>query len=340
MIKDAIARLAERLPLTEKETEEVMIEIMEGSATSAQIAAYLMGLRLKGETVEEIAGSVRAMRERAVRIAIGDPFVVDTCGTGGDGRHTFNISTTAAFVVAGAGLTVAKHGNRSVSSKSGSADVLSALGVNINLSPERVADCTNEIGIGFLFAPLYHGAMKHCAAPRQEMGIRTMLNLLGPLTNPAGATIQVLGVYEPRLTELLGKVLMHLGSQHCFVVHGMDGLDEITLADRTLVSEAKGGVLSNYVITPEEFRLVRVSQKELAGGSPDENAKITVGILQGRKGAKRDIVCLNAAPALVAGRKAKTLQDGFHLAGRIIDSGAAAEKLARLVAYTTKGSRP
>lgn len=339
MIKDVIAKLADRLPLTEKEAEEVMNEIMDGEATQAQIAAYLMGLRLKGETVEEIAGSVRAMRDRAVRIAVGDPLVVDTCGTGGDGRHTFNISTTAAFVVAGAGLTVAKHGNRSISSKCGSADVLAALGVNIDLSPDYVAECINEVGIGFLFAPLYHGAMKHCAAPRHEMGIRTMLNVLGPLTNPAGASIQVLGVYESRLTELLGKVLMHLGSQHCFVVHGMDGLDEVTLTDRTLISEAKGGVLSNYVVTPEEFGLNRVASKELAGGSSQENAAMTKDVLQGRKGATRDIVCLNAAPALVAGRKAKTLQEGFRLAGRTIDSGAAAEKLSQLVAFTSKATR-
>lgn len=337
MIKDAIVKLADRLSLTEKEAEEVMNEIMDGAVTPAQIAAYLMGLRLKGETVDEIAGSVRAMRNRAIRIAIGDPLVVDTCGTGGDGRHTFNVSTTTAFVVAATGLTVAKHGNRSVSSKSGSADVLSELGVNINLSPDRVADCINEVGIGFLFAPLYHGAMKHCAAPRHEIGIRTMLNLLGPLTNPAGATIQILGVYEPHLTELLGKVLMYLGSQHCFVVHGMDGLDEMTLTDRTLVSEAKGGVVSNYVVTPEEFNLSRVSPKELAGGLPHDNAKITREILQGKKGPKRDMVCLNAAPALVAGRKAKTLQEGFLLAGKTIDSGAAAEKLARLVSFTAKG---
>jgi anthranilate phosphoribosyltransferase len=194
------------------------------------------------------------------------------------------------------------------------------------------------VGIGFLFAPLYHGAMKHCAGPRQEMGVRTMLNLLGPLTNPAGATVQVVGVYEPRLTELLGKVLMHLGSQHCFVVHGMDGLDEITLADRTLVSEAKGGVLSTYVLTPHEFGLEQVSPRELAGGAPADNARIMREILQGRKGPRRDVVCLNAAPALVAGRKAKTLQEGFRLAGQIIDSGAAAEKLARLVAFTSKAA--
>lgn len=336
MIKDAIAKLADRSSLTEQEAESVMLEIMDGAATPAQIAAYLMGLCLKGETVGEIVGSVRAMRAKAVRIAVGDPLVVDTCGTGGDGAHTFNISTTTALVVAGAGLTVAKHGNRSVSSKSGSADVLSALGVKIDVSTERVADCINEVGIGFLFAPLYHGAMKHCAGPRQEMGIRTMLNLLGPLTNPAGASIQVLGVYESRLTSLLGNVLMHLGSQHCFVVHGMDGLDEITLTAKTQISEAKGGILSNYLLDPAEFGLARVPAKQLAGGTPQENAAITRDILQGRKGPRRDIVCLNAAPALVAGRKAASLQDGFLLAGQTLDSGAAAEKLARLIAFTNK----
>jgi anthranilate phosphoribosyltransferase len=336
MIKDAIAKLADRSSLTEQEAESVMLEIIDGGATPAQIAAYLMGLRLKGETVEEIAGSVRAMRAKAVRIAVGDPLVVDTCGTGGDGAQTFNISTATALVVAGAGLTVAKHGNRSVSSKSGSADVLLALGVKIDASTERVADCINEVGIGFLFAPLYHGAMKHCAGPRQDMGIRTMLNLLGPLTNPAGATIQVLGVYESRLAALLGNVLMHLGSQHCFVVHGMDGLDEITLTGKTQISEAKGGILSNYLLDPEEFGLTRVSAKQLAGGTPQENAAITRDMLQGRKGPKRDIVCLNAAPALVAGRKASNLQEGFILAGQAIDSGAAAEKLDRLIAFTNK----
>ena len=337
MIKDAIAKLADRSSLTEQEAESVMLQIMDGATTPAQIGAYLMGLRLKGETVEEIAGSVRAMRAKAIRIAVGDPLVVDTCGTGGDGAHTFNISTTTALVVAGAGLTVAKHGNRSVSSKSGSADVLSMLGVKIDLPIERVADCINEVGIGFLFAPLYHGAMKHCAAPRQEMGIRTMLNLLGPLTNPAGATIQVLGVYEGRLTSLLGNVLMHLGSQHCFVVHGMDGLDEITLASKTQISEAKGGILSNYLLDPVELGLALVPPKQLAGGTSQENAAITRDVLQGRKGPKRDIVCLNAAPALVAGRKAANFHDGFLLAGQAIDSGAAAEKLARLIAFTNKG---
>jgi len=336
MIKDAIAKLADRMSLTEKEAEEAMGEIMDGAAKPAQIAAYLMGLRLKGETVDEIAGSVRAMRARAVRIPVGDPNVVDTCGTGGDGAHTFNISTTTAFVVAGAGLTVAKHGNTAVSSKSGSADLFSALGVNIDLPTERVADCVNDIGIGFLFAPLYHGAMKHCAGPRHEMGIRTMLNILGPLTNPAGATIQVVGVFDRKLTELVGKVLVQLGSRHCFVVHGMDGLDEISLTDRTMVSEGKQGVLSSYVLDPQEFGLARVRLKDLAGGHPPENAQITRDILQGRKGPKRDVVCLNAAPALVAGGKATSLQEGFRLAAQSIDSGAAADKLERLVAYTNK----
>ncbi len=336
MIKEALAKLADRIDLSAQEAETVMCEIMDGMATSAQIAAYLMGLRQKGETVDEIVGSARAMRSRASRVRVGASIVVDTCGTGGDGANTFNISTTAAFVVAGAGITVAKHGNRSVSSRSGSADVLSVLGVKIDLEPNRMVDCIDEIGIGFLFAPQYHSAMKHCAGPRQEMGIRTILNVLGPLTNPAGATHQVLGVYEAQKTEVLGRVLMELGSQHCFVIHGMDGLDEITLSDRTKVSEGKGGVVSSYFITPEEFDLPRVPRKEFAGGSPEDNARIVRDILHGRKTPKRDIVCLNAAPGLVAGQKAKTLQDGYRLAQHTIDSGAASEKLEQLIAFTKK----
>jgi len=336
MIKDAIAKIADRCDLSEKEAEEVMLEIMKGEATPAQIAAYLMGMRMKGETVAEIAGSAGAMRSRATRIHVADPLVVDTCGTGGDGAGTFNISTTAAFVVAGGGLTVAKHGNRSVSSRSGSADVLAALGVPIDLPTGRVQDCVNEVGIGFLFAPLYHGAMKHCAAPRQEMGVRTLFNLLGPLTNPAGATIQVLGVYAEGLTELLAKVLVHLGTHHCYVAHGMDGLDEITLTDRTRISEGKAGVVSSYFLDPGDFGIERVRPRDLAGGSPEENARTTREILRGWKGAKRDVVCLNAAPALVAGGKAKTLQEGFALAGKIIDSGAAMEKLERLIEFTKR----
>ena len=336
MIRDALAKLADRTDLSVREAEDVMAEIMDGAATPAQIAAYLMGLRQKGETVDEIVGSANAMRSRAMRIRVGAPIVVDTCGTGGDGADTFNISTTAALVAAGAGITVAKHGNRSISSRSGSADVLNALGVKIDLTPDRVADCIDEVGIGFLFAPLYHGAMKHCAGPRHELGIRTLLNVLGPLTNPAGATHQVLGVYDATLTEILGRVLLQLGSQHCFVLHGMDGLDEITLSDRTLISEGKGGVVSSYFTAPEEFGLQRVARRELAGGTPEDNARITKEILHGRKSPKRDIVCLNAAPAMVVARKASTLKDGFHLAQQVIDSGAAAEKLDRLIAFTTK----
>jgi anthranilate phosphoribosyltransferase len=336
MIKDAIAKLADRANLSEKEAEETMLAIMDGQATPAQIAAYLMGLRIKGETVEEIAGSARAMRAKATRIRVADPLVVDTCGTGGDRAQTFNVSTTTAFVVAGGGLTVAKHGNRSVSSRSGSADVLAALGVKLDLPTQRVEDCVNEVGIGFLFAPLFHGAMKHCAAPRQEMGIRTLLNLLGPLTNPAGASIQVLGVYDGNLTETMAKVLIHLGTQHCFVVHGMDGLDEITLTDRTRVSEGKAGVVSSYFVEPADFGLQRIAMKELTGGSAEENAQITRDILKGRKGPKRDVVCVNAAPAFVAAGKVRTLQDGCVLAGRIIDTGAAMEKLEKLMAFTNK----
>ncbi len=336
MIKEAIAKVADRVHLSEKEAEEVMLEIMEGAATSAQIAAYLMGLRLKGETVDEISGSVKAMRAKAVSIRVSDPLVVDTCGTGGDRRHTFNISTTSAFVVAGAGVTVAKHGSNAVSSQCGSADVLTALGVRIELPPERVAECVNEVGIGFLFAPLFHGAMKHCAAARREMGIRTLLNILGPLANPARAGIQVLGVYDEGLTELLARVLLQLGGKHCFLVHGMDGLDEITLTDRTRVSEAKGGVVSTYYIEPADFGLARVRLKELAGGTAQENAHTAREILQGRPGPKRTIVCLNAAPAFVATGRVKTLQEGYELAGRVIDSGAAMEKLERLIEFTNR----
>ena len=336
MIKDALAKLADRTDLTAQEAETVMLEIMDGAATSAQVAAYLMGLRQKQETVAEVVGSVNAMRSRATKIRVGSPIVVDTCGTGGDGANTFNISTAAAFVVVGAGITVAKHGNRSVSSRSGSADVLSVLGVKIDLEPERVADCIDEVGIGFLFAPLYHGAMKQCAGVRQEMGIWTILNVLGPLANPAGATHQVLGVYDAKWTDILGRVLLELGGQHCYVLHGMDGLDEITLSDRTRVSEGKSGVVSSYFIAPEEFDLPRVAKKEFTGGTPEENARIIQDILQGRKGPKRDIVCLNAAPAMVVGQKAKTLKEGFLLAQRTIDTGAAAEKLERLIAFTTQ----
>ena len=334
MIKDAITKLADGIDLSEKEAKEVMLQIMQGEASDAQIAAYLMGMRTKGESVDEISGSVKAMRSMAQRVAVADPMVVDTCGTGGDGSQTFNISTAAAFVVAGGEMTVAKHGNRSVSSRSGSADVLSALGVALDLSIDRIGDCINEVGIGFLFAPLYHGAMKHCAKPRTEMGIRTLMNILGPLSNPASASIQILGVYDKSLTEKLAQVLMRLGTQHCFVLHGLDGLDEITLTNQTYISEGKAGRVSSYTISPKDFELKTVNNKELTGGSPEENATIIRDILRGRKGPKRDIVLMNAAPAFVACGKAKTLKEGFQTAEVVLDSGAAHEKLENLIQYT------
>ncbi len=333
-IQKAIAKLADHAHLTEKESEAVLIQIMDGQASPAQIAAFLMGLRMKGETVEEISGAVRAMRNKATTIRTGRGTLIDTCGTGGDGLNTFNISTTAAFVVAAAGLTVAKHGNRSISSRSGSADVLMALGVNIDTSVAKTTECIQEVGIGFLFAPLFHGAMKHCAVPRKEMGIRTILNILGPLSNPAGATLQVVGVYDGALTELLAKVLIHLGAQHCFIVHGMDGLDEITLTTRTQVAEGKAGRVSSYFLDPSDFGLQTVPIRALQGGSADDNALITRKILKGEKGPQRDIVCLNAAAALIAGGKAKGWQDGFQMAGQLIDTGAAMEKLEQLIQYT------
>lgn len=335
-VQAAISRLADGTDLSEKEAEACMLEIMQGKASDAQIAAYLMGLRMKGETLDEITGSVRAMRAMAIRIPVTDPLVVDTCGTGGDKSHTFNISTAAAFVVAGAGLTVAKHGNRSVSSRSGSADVLAALGVNLDLAPPKVSDCINEIGIGFLFAPLYHGAMKHCAKPRTELGIRTLMNIMGPLSNPAWATIQVLGVYDKALTDKLAQVLMRLGTQHCFVLHGDDGLDEISLTSPTAVSEGKKGRVANYTIKPEDFGLKPVSPKELVGGTPSDNAKIIMDIFRGLRGPKRDIVLMNAAPALVAAGTVKTLLEGYEAAAKVVDSGAAYEKLEQLIAFTKK----
>jgi anthranilate phosphoribosyltransferase len=260
--------------------------------------------------------------------------VVDTCGTGGDRSHTFNISTTAAFVVAGAGIMVAKHGNRSVSSSCGSADVLKALGVAIELTPLQVETCLNEIGIGFLFAPLFHTAMQHATGPRREIGLRTLFNLLGPLTNPADATIQVVGVYAPELTDLVGQVLMKLGSRHCYVVHGEDGLDEITTTGRTKICEGKEGRIQCYHIEPKDFGMPVARLADLKGGTADVNAKITTTVLRGEKGPPRDIVLLNAAPALVACGKAKTLQEAVKLAASVIDSGAAMEKLEALRRYS------
>ncbi len=334
MIKEAIAKVVAKINLTEAEAEGVMREIMQGEATDAQIASYITALRMKGETVAEITGSARVMREKAVPVRIDAKYQLDTCGTGGDMAHTFNISTTAAFVVAGAGVTVAKHGNRSVSSKSGSADVLQALGVNIEIPAHRVEECMRLVGIGFLFAPLMHQAMKFAIGPRREIGIRTIFNVLGPLTNPARVKSQIMGVYAADLTAPLAWALGNLGAVHAFVVHGMDGLDEITIADRTKVSEFTNGTVKDYFIHPSEFGMAAGKAEDLKGGDSKDNAAITEEILKGGKGARRDIVILNAAAGLVASDKAGDFPEGIKMATESLDSGAAMNKLEQLKAFT------
>jgi anthranilate phosphoribosyltransferase len=336
MIKEAIAKVIAKANLTEQEAETVMREIMQGEATDAQIASYITALRMKGETVEEITGSARVMREKAVHVMLDATYQVDTCGTGGDLSHTFNISTTAAFVVAGAGVTVAKHGNRSVSSKSGSADVLQALDVNIEIPSHRVEECLREVGIAFLFAPLMHQAMKYAIGPRREIGVRTIFNVLGPLTNPAGVKSQIMGVYAADLTELLARALGNLGIKHAFVVHGMDGLDEITITDRTKVAEFKDGRVMDYFIHPSDFALPTGKSEDLRGGDAKENAAITIDVLKGQKGPRRTIVLLNAAAGLAASGRAKDIKDGVAIAAEAIDSGAALKKLEQLKSFTNK----
>lgn len=336
MIKEAIAKIVTGKDLAEAEAEAVMREIMQGEATDAQIAAYITALRMKGETVEEITGSARVMREKAVHIRLAAPFQVDTCGTGGDMSHTFNISTTVAFVVAAAGVAVAKHGNRSVSSKSGSADVLQALGINIEMPAHRIEGCLHEVGIAFLFAPLMHQAMKFAIGPRREVGIRTIFNVLGPLTNPAGVKAQIMGVYSADLTGLLAKALGNLGVLRAFVVHGMDGLDEITVTDRTKVSEYRDGAVIDYFIHPSDFDLPTGRPADLQGGDARGNAEITTQILKGQLGPRRDIVLLNAAAGLTASGKAKDFREGILLAGEVIDSGAAWKKVEQMKAYTNR----
>jgi len=337
MIKEAIRMLADGVDLSEVEMIEVMHEIMDGQATPAQIASFITALRFKGETVEEITGAARVMREKATRItpSLSGRFV-DTCGTGGDLSHTFNISTTTAFVVAGTGLTVAKHGNRSVSSKSGSADLLEALGVNIEASPERVCQCLEEIGIGFLFAPVFHGAMKHAIGPRREIGIRTIFNLLGPLTNPLGAMAQVVGVYSPDLTGTVAHVLGNLGVARAFVVHGMDGLDEITISGKSKISELREGRVYDYYMVPEDFGIERGSILDLEGGSAEQNARITLDLLHGAIGPRRNITLLNAAASIVAGGLTESYPEAVKLAEKSIDSGAALAKLEQLKEVTNR----
>ena len=334
MIREAIAGIVRGEDLREAEMMAVMTEVMEGAATPAQIAAFMTALRIKGETVEEVTGAARIMRQKATRVDARASVVVDTCGTGGDGRNTFNISTTAAFVVAAAGLTVAKHGNRAVSSGCGSADVLEALGVRIDAAPEIVEECLQQIGIGFLFAPRLHGAMKYAIGPRREIGIRTIFNMLGPLTNPAGATAQLIGVYDPKLTEMFAGVLRNLGTKRAFVVHGADGLDEATVTAETRVSELKEEMISTYNIDPVDLFGETAPAEGLKGGDAEANARITSAVLGGEPGVRRRIVVLNAALAIVAGGKAETIRDGIASAEACIDSGAARKKLQALIEHS------
>jgi anthranilate phosphoribosyltransferase len=330
MIKEAINILISNINLSESEMAECMKEIMGGKATDAQIGAFLTALRIKGETVEEITGAARIMREKATAIKSPDG-VLDTCGTGGDMSHTFNISTTTAIVVSACGVPVAKHGNRSVSSQSGSADVLEALGVKIDLSPDRVEKCLFETGFGFLFAPLFHPAMKYAIGPRKEMGIRTIFNILGPITNPAGARKQILGVFADKLTEPLAMVLGNLGANDAMVVHGEDGLDEITLTDGTKVSRFTGNKVDNFFISPEDFGMKRGKLEDLVGADKNANARITLSILNGEKGPKRDVVLMNSSAAIVVSGKVKDFQEGVLIAAEAIDSGMAAKKLEEII---------
>jgi len=335
MIKEAIKLLADGIHLSEGEMMEAMRDVMEGQATDAQIASFLTALRIKGETIEEITGAAKIMREKATKISAPKD-TVDTCGTGGDMAHTFNISTTSALIVAACGVPVAKHGNRSVSSRCGSADVLEALGVKIDLPPEKVERCLKETGFGFLFAPLFHPAMKFAIGPRREMGIRTIFNILGPLTNPARTERQVLGVYSDKLTEPIAMVLNNLGARHAFIVHGEDGLDEITVTTATKISELNNGQVNTYHIVPEDFGFKRAQRENLLGGDTEENARIILAILRGEKGPKRDITAINAAAALVAGGKVKTLKEGIEKAAEAIDSGAARKKLEEIKALSNR----
>jgi len=348
MIKKAIARVVERENLSENEMIDVMDQIMSGEATPAQIAAFITALRMKGETVAEITGAARVMRDKVTHIRVGrcvldidrddinidQETILDVVGTGGCGTNTFNISTTVAFVVSACGVRVAKHGNRAVSSSCGSADVLEALGVNLDVTPETVEKCINEIGIGFLFAPALHGAMKYAIGPRKEIGIRTIFNILGPLTNPAGAECQLLGVYSDELVEKIANVLRNLGCRRGFVVHGLDGMDEITLTTETRIAEVspEGVVLKTF--RPEEVGLTRCGMADLRGGDAAANAAIVRTILAGESGPKRDIVLLNAAFSLVAAGRTATLKEGLAMAAEAIDSGRAMEQLEKLVTMT------
>ena len=333
-VREALEKLVNRIDLSEAEMTDVMNQIMTGEATPLQVASFLTALRMKGECVEEVTGAARVMREKAYRVRVGTKTVLDTCGTGGDQKGTFNISTTSAFVVAGAGINVAKHGNRSVSSQSGSADVLAALGVKVDAPRERVEQCIANIGIGFLFAPLLHEAMKYAVQPRRDIGIRTIFNLLGPLTNPAMATHQLIGLYSGDLIGMIAHVLKNLGSTCAMVVHGMEGLDEISLCGPTKVAELRAGQVKEYVIEPEQFGLKRCRMEDLHGGNSEQSATIARAVLQGDKGPARDVVLLNSGAALYVAGSAATVQDAIRLAAESIDSGKARQKLRQLVEMT------
>lgn len=330
MIKEAISKLIERRDLTRKEMGKVIEEIMRGEALSSQIASFLTALRMKTETIEEITGAAEVMRKFVTKIFVRKRVVLDTCGTGGDGFHTFNISTISAFVVAGAGVTTAKHGNRSVSSKCGSADLLEAMGVDLNISKERIEECIEKIGIGFLFAPNLHPAMKYATPVRREIGIRTIFNLLGPLANPAFATHQLLGVSDKRFLEIFIHVLKNLGLKRAMVVYGLDGLDEITTTTETKVFELKDKKIRTYRISPNDFGIKRAGIKDLLGGDTHTNVKICLDILKGESGPKRDIVLINSGAALYVANKAKSISEGITLAKESIDKGLALKKLELL----------
>jgi len=333
-IREAIEKLVNRVNLSEAETIDVMNQIMTGEATPLQVASFLTALRVKGETVEEITGAARVMREKAHRVNVGSKTVLDTCGTGGDQKGTFNISTASAFVVAGAGVNVAKHGNRSVSSQSGSADVLGALGVKIDAPKERVEACIDKVGIGFLFAPLLHEAMKYAVQPRRDIGIRTVFNLLGPLTNPAMASHQLLGLYSGELVGVVAHVLKNLGSVRAMAVHGLEGLDEISLCGPTKVAELRDGQVKEYTIEPESLGLKKCRLEDLRGGNAEASAAIVRGVLRGDKGPPRDVVLLNSGAALYVSGTAATIAEGLRLAAESIDSGKARQKLEQLIQMT------
>ncbi len=333
IIRDAISKLVRGEDLSPSEMAECMTEIMDGKCTPAQIGSFLTALTIKGETVDEITQAALIMRKKAVKIS-SPPGTIDTCGTGGDMKGTINISTTAALILSALGVPVAKHGNRAASSQSGSADVLEALGVKIDLPPEKVERSLYEVNFGFLFAPLFHPAMKYAIGPRKEIGIRTIFNILGPLTNPAGAKRQLLGVFSEKLTDIIAMVLCNLGSEYAMVVHGKDGMDEITTIDETVVARCMDGKVETFTMRPEEFGIKRATMNDILGGDKDYNAEITLQILSGRKGPRRDIVCINAAMGLIVAGKADGYLEAMEMVNEVIDSGNAMKKLEEIKRFT------